>query len=87
MIKKKKKYCSGLPFLSPGDLPNPGIEPSSPVYPALLVDSLLLSYQGSSFILVQFSSAMSDSLQPHEPQHTRLSCPSPTPGVYCPLSR
>ena len=33
---------------------------------------------------------MSDSLQPHEPQHTRPSRPSPTPGVHlnpCPLSR
>ena len=33
---------------------------------------------------------MSDSLQPHEPQHTRPSCPSPTPGVYpnsCPLNQ
>ena len=32
---------------------------------------------------------MSDSLWPHEPQHARLPCPSPTPGVYpnlCPLS-
>ena len=25
---------------------------------------------------------MSNSLQPHEPQHARPSCPSPTPGVY-----
>ena len=25
---------------------------------------------------------MSDSLQPHESQHTRPPCPSPTPGVY-----
>ena len=25
---------------------------------------------------------MSDSLRPHEPQHTRPSCPSPTPGVH-----
>ena len=33
---------------------------------------------------------MSNSLQPHESQHTRPPCPSPTPGVYpnsCPLSR
>ena len=39
---------------------------------------------------VQFScSVVSDSLWPHEPQHTRPPCPSPTPGVYsnpCPLS-
>ena len=40
---------------------------------------------------VQFScSVMSDSLRPYEPQHARLPCPSPTPGVHpnpCPLSR
>ena len=39
---------------------------------------------------VQFScSVMSDSLQPHESQHTRPPCPSQTPGVYsntCPSS-
>ena len=35
-------------------------------------------------------SVISDSLQPHELQHTRPPCLSPTPGVYsnsCPLSR
>ena len=40
---------------------------------------------------VQFShSVMSDSLQPHELQHARPPCPSPTPGVCpnsCPVSR
>ena len=36
-----------------------------------------------SFSLVQFShSVMSDSLQPHESQHARPPCPSPTPGVH-----
>ena len=38
---------------------------------------------------VQFSRpVMSNSLQPHELQHARPSCPSPTPGVHanpCPL--
>ena len=42
------------------------------------------------FSSVQFSClVVSDSLQPHEPQHTRPSCPSLTPGVHpnsCPLS-
>ena len=46
-----------------------------------------IQYQLSS---VQSSrSVMSDSLQPHEPQHTRPPCPSQTPGVYpnpCPSS-
>ena len=40
---------------------------------------------------VQFShSVVSDSLWPHEPQHARPSCPSPTPGDQskpCPLSQ
>ena len=45
------------------------------------------------FSSVQFScSVMSDSLWPHELQHTRPPCPSPTPRVHsnsnsCPLSR
>ena len=42
------------------------------------------------YFSTQFScSVRSDSLRPHEPQHARLPCPSPTSGVYpnpCPLS-
>ena len=42
------------------------------------------------FSSVQFShSVVSNSLRPHELQHARLPCPSPTPGAYsnsCPLS-
>ena len=36
----RQEYWNGLPFSSPGGLPQPGIEPPSP---ALQVDSLLLS--------------------------------------------
>ena len=28
----RQEYCSGLPFPSPGDLSDPGIEPASPVW-------------------------------------------------------
>ena len=42
------------------------------------------------FSSVQFSySVVSNSLRPHESQHARPTCPSPTPGAYsnpCPLS-
>ena len=31
----KQDYWSGLPFPTPGDLPDPGIEPDSPTSPAL----------------------------------------------------
>ena len=30
----RQEYCSGLPFPSPGDLPDPGIEPGSPALQA-----------------------------------------------------
>ena len=43
------------------------------------------------FSSVQFScSAVSDSLRPHESQHARPPCPSPTPGIHsdsCPSSQ
>ena len=44
----RQEYWSELPFPSPGDLPNPGIElGTSAVYPALQADSLPLSHQES----------------------------------------
>ena len=50
----------------------------------------ILSREPYAVHSVQFScSVVSDSSQPHEPQHTRPPCPSPTPGVHpnpCPLS-
>ena len=52
---------------------------------------LEMHHQLSQFSSVQFSrSFMSDSLRPHESQHSRPPCPSPAPGVYpnsCPSSR
>ena len=41
----RQEYWSGLPFPSPGDLPNPGMEPRSP---ALQADSSLSELQGRS---------------------------------------
>jgi len=32
----RQEYWSGLPCLPPGNLPNPGIEPVSPMSPALV---------------------------------------------------
>ena len=43
---------NGFPCPTPGDLLNPGIKPASP---ALQVDSLLLSHQGSPWISHQIS--------------------------------
>ena len=55
----------------------------------LLRPNNLLHMKSSS--VSQFSlSVVSDSLRPHESQHARPPCPSPTPRVYsnpCPLSQ
>ena len=40
----RQEYWSGLPFPSPGDLPNPGIEPGSP---ELRADALLSEPPGN----------------------------------------
>ena len=58
----------------------------------MLIKNLTVNYMNfGQFSSVQFTcSVMSDSLRPHGWQHTRLPCPSPTPGVYsnsCPLSQ
>ena len=45
----RQEYWSGLPFPSPRDLPDPGIEPGSP---ALQTDSLLSELQGKPLSLL-----------------------------------
>ena len=97
----RQEYWSGLPFPSPGDLPDSGIKPG---YPALHTDALpseLLGKSSTQFTKiyelsvltrhsVQFNhSVVSNSLWPHGLQNTRLPCSSPTPGAYstsCPSS-
>ena len=43
----RQEYWSELSFSSPGDLPDPGMEPASPDWQA---DSLLLSHLGSPYL-------------------------------------
>ena len=86
----RQEYWSGLPFPSPGDLPNPGIKPGSL---ALQADSLPAELPGksrgnisqhnkSSYQSVQGThcavlsrSVVSDSLKPHGLEPARLLCP------------
>ena len=44
----RQEYWSGLPFPSPGNLPDPGIEPGSP---ALQADSFLTELPGKPPVL------------------------------------
>ena len=50
--------------------------------PAQVPPRFTIQEQPRAFSSVQFScSVVSDSLRPHESQHARPPCPSPTPGV------
>ena len=65
---------------------NEGMEPKQKQYPVVDVtgDRSKVQCCKEQYCIssVQFSrSVVSDSLRPHESQHTRPPCPSPTPGV------
>ena len=70
MELSKQEYWSGLPFPSPGDLPNPGTEPRSPV---LQAEALPSEPPGKPIWNTEPQRSahkwkllvMSDSLQPH----------------------
>ena len=79
-----KNTREGLPCHPPGDLPNPGIKPRSQ---ALQVDSLPAEPQGKPkntrvgcCCCCCVTSVMSDSVQPHGWQPTRLPHPQDSPG-------
>ena len=46
----QQEYWSRLSFPTPGDLPNPGIEPVCPAFPTVQVDSSLLSHWQSPIL-------------------------------------
>ena len=85
----RQECWSGLPYLPPGDLPNPVMEPASLKSPAL-ADRFFITSATCKYS-VQFSlSVMSHSLPSHGLQHIRSPCPSPTPRACsnsCPSSR
>ena len=80
----RQEYWSGWPCPPPGDLPDPGIEPTS-LMSVSCIGRRVLKHS------VQFShSVASDCLWPHGLQHARPPCPSSTPRIYsnsCPLSQ
>ena len=71
----KQEYWSGLPFLSPGDLPNPGLKPRSPALQADALPSeppgkpqshdINVGYSDNSYLMVQYKSHHDDLLACH----------------------
>ena len=65
----RQEYWSGLPFPSPGALPNPGIEPGSP---ALQADTLPSEPPAAAAAAAAKSLQLCPTLRPHRRQPTRL---------------
>ena len=89
-LKIELTYCcsvamSCLTLCDPMDYSLPGSSVSG------ISQARILEWVAISFSSVHFNcSVMSNSLRPHESQHAKPPCPSPTPGVHsnsCPLSR
>ena len=88
----RQEYWSGLPFPPPGDLPNPGIEPTSPMSPALPADSLPAeplgkpSQEASKFPkgknTVSISAPTVDGILELEAMFAVLSCRHPPPFIW-----
>ena len=80
----RQEYWNGLPFLTPGDLPDTGIKFSSPESPALAGRFFTTKPPGKLCVFcvcgVKSSSAVSYSLRPHGLQAARLLCPWNSPG-------
>jgi len=54
----RQECWSGLPFPPPEDLPDPGIEPESPVFPTLQADSLPADVSRKKIFSLLFLSLM-----------------------------
>ena len=81
----KQEFWSGLAFPSPGDLPNPGIEPG---FPTLRADALSSEPPGNPLL-----SSLDDSNSAHQtaygssqrPSHSLLENPCLTPYIHLPI--
>ena len=82
-VKSESEVAQSCPTLSnPMDCSPPGFSVHG-IFQALCSKHERWSLLASTFCSVQFSrSVVSDSLRPHESQHARTPCPSPSPGVH-----
>ena len=87
----RQEYWSGLSFLSPGDLPNPEIEPTSPVSPSLAGSFFITESPGKRGRGWQKQhmdpGRPSSYLQHPSSHHNQWFCPSAEPSWGCTLMR
>ena len=78
----RQEYWSGLLCPPPGDLPNVGIEPVSPVSPASQGDSLPLSHQGSPLRFWRYLKIFPSFVNHSTSCHSHFQSSNTLQGVY-----
>ena len=76
----RQEYQSGMPFPPPGDVPDPRTEHMSLMCPALRGRFFTTKVTWEAKVKELVTQLLSDSLQPHGLQRTRLLCPQNSPG-------
>ena len=71
----RQEYWCGFPFPPPGDLPNPGIKPISPLSPVLLMDSLHLNRRGRTTVSDNYSNFWLVNFRKTKQSRTFIRCP------------
>ena len=82
-VKSESEVTQSCPILSdPMDCMPPGSSIHG-IFQARVLEWAAIAFSIVTFSSVQFShSVVSNSLRPHESQHARPPCPSPSPGVH-----
>ena len=76
----RQEYQSGMPFPPPGDVPDPRTEHMSLMCSALRGRFFTTKVTWEAKVKELVTQLLSDSLQPHGLQPTRLLCPQNSPG-------
>ena len=77
----RQEYWTGLPFPPPGDLPDPGIKPVSPIAPALQADSLPTEPSHQLLNIEMLLTSLVRAAAPKRPPHL---IPTPTASPVLP---
>ena len=75
----RQEYLSGLPLPTPGDLPNPGIKPASPVSPGLAGRLPLCHLGGPPLNFTELPGGKYNRVGSYGPSQDR----SPTLSILC----
>ena len=79
----RQEYWSGLPFPSPGDLPDPGIKPASPALAGRFFTSEPPGKPQLNLAVLKFSHYSRKNKQNNSSSENKVAVSIPTPCAFC----